>query len=285
MKSLSLIFLIFLLFSCSKEPLQPWIANENTDQKLLVPLTFSGYKWTIKNSLPDRTGPGGNFFSKKPADVFVDASGYLHLAITKTNNRWYCAEIWSNQNLGYGKYIYVTKGNVEQYDKKIVVGLFTWDDNTYQTQANDELDVEFAKWGNANAQYVMAYSVQPSFGFGVYPERSITPQSHLVYDANGFTTHIIKWHTDRVTMEAHTGDDTTFATLTHTWTFDNTNPPRKANEGGNPSDPVVIPVPGNTTKAHINFWLFDNNGDGKGDPPSNGLNEELVIKRFQFIPD
>jgi hypothetical protein len=37
-----------------------------------------------------------------------------------------------------------------KYDKKIVVGLFTWDDNSYQAQANDELDVEFAKWGNSN---------------------------------------------------------------------------------------------------------------------------------------
>jgi len=281
MKKISPLLVLLFLFSCSKDQVQP--SAMSIDQEKLSPLSFSGYQWTIKNGGSTRVGPGGNFFSKKPANVSVDASGYLHLDITKTNNKWFCAEVYSNSNFGYGEYIFVTKGNVEQYDKNIVVGLFTWDDNSYQTEANDELDVEFAKWGNQNNQHVMEYSVQPTYGIGAYPERTNIPQTNLVYDGNGFTTHIMDWRSDRVKIETHTGDDTTAATLTHSWTFNNTNPARQANEGGL-SDPIVIPAPGTTTKAHINFWLFDANGNGKGDAPSNGLNAELVVERFQFIP-
>jgi hypothetical protein len=228
-------------------------------------------------------GPGGNYFSNKSTVVFLDNNGDLHLKILKNNNKWLCSEVYTKKNMGYGRYVFTTKGDLENYDKKIVAGLFTWDDNDYQTQANSELDVEFARWGVANMTNVMAYSVQPTRG-GTYTERESVPTTPLQYDSQNLTTHIIDWNASRVKFETHVGDDTTAATLTHSFIFDNTNPPRTANEGGVISDPIVIPAPGTATKAHINFWLFDANGNGKGDAPSNGQNAELVIHKFQYIP-
>src|SRR6185295_13573759 len=106
-------------------------------------ISFSNYQWTARNVMTNRQGPGPNFFSSTNATV--DGSGYLHMKIRKVQGKWACSEVFTNNNLGYGTYVFVTKGNIEMYDKKIVVGLFTWDDNTYQTAVNDELDIEFAK--------------------------------------------------------------------------------------------------------------------------------------------
>jgi len=50
------------------------------------------------------------------------------------------------------------------------------------------------------------------------------------------------------------------------------------------SDPVIIPRPGATTKVHMNLWLHDANFDGYGDAPSNGVQAEVIIKKFTFSP-
>lgn len=276
------VVLLFIL-SCAKEESTLIPAKNIQVEEKVAKLIFSGYSWTVRNSNNTLQGPGANYFSPASNVVFIDGSGDLHLKILKKNNKWLCSEVYSDINIGYGRYVFVTKGNVENYDKKIVVGLFTWDDNDYQTQANSELDIEFSKWGSAGNQHVMEYSVQPTYGFGFYPERTSVPLTSLIYDASGYMTHVIDWKSNKVIFETHTGDDTTSATLTQTWAFNNTNPPRSANQGGITSDPIVIPAPGTTTKAHINFWLFDANGNGKGDPPSNGQNAELVLHRFQYV--
>jgi hypothetical protein len=294
----TLLMVVLLLNSCQKDNSEPASASENEiikyksgargqndepeDRAAVIPyISFSNYQWIARNVMTNRQGPGPNFFSS--TNVTVDVNGYLHLKIRKIQSKWVSSEVFSNDNFGYGKYIYVTKGNIEQYDKKIVVGLFTWDDNTYQAQANDELDIEFAKWGTTRTK-VMEYSVQPQFTTtGSYPERKNTAAANLQYDANGFTTHIINWSATQVVYETHRGDDTTAATLTHTWSFDNTNPARATDIGGYWSNAIVIPQPGATTKAHINFWLIDYNQDGKGDTPSNNSATELIVKRFQYV--
>ncbi|HUM45310.1 MAG TPA: glycoside hydrolase family 16 protein [Chitinophagales bacterium] len=275
--------LSLLLSSCQKADLQPVETADSGEKLFFTALNFSGYTWTVRNSNNTQQGPGGNYFSPKNTVVFVDANGDLHLKILKNNKKWLCSEVYMQQATGYGKYIFTTKGNLESYDKKIVAGLFTWDNFNYQSQANSELDVEFARWGIGNNTDVMSYSVQPTRG-GVYTERAFIPTSDLVYDVQGYTTHIIDWNASRVKFESHSGEDTTIATLTHSFVFDTNNPPRTANEGGVISDPIVIPAPGSDTRPHINFWLFDANGNGKGDAPSNGLNAELVIHKFQYIP-
>lgn len=284
MKKYALILLLasVLLSTCKKEEVLNSTVKEFNDEKT-ASLSFSNYLWIVKSNT-SRIGPGPNFFSSSA--VSVDSLGQLHLKIFKSGSKWLCSEVLSNDNFGYGKYIFVTLGNIEHYNKKIVAGLFTWDDNTYQTQVNDELDIEFSKWGIGTKTKVMSYSVQPTYtNTGSYPERSNTPITNLIYDNNGLTTHVINWKNDRVIFETHTGDDTSATSLTHTWTFNNSNPPRATDINGYWSNSIIIPQPGITTKAHINFWLIDYNHDGKGDAPSDALPAELIVKRFQFIPN
>ena len=63
-------FLLFLgLMSCQQS--DPEFTQREDDV-----ITFSGRKWDIKTGF---NGPGPNFFTNHPNDVFVDDNGYLHL--------------------------------------------------------------------------------------------------------------------------------------------------------------------------------------------------------------
>ncbi len=115
-------------------------------------VTFSGSTWTVRNGFG---GPGPNLFSDDPENVWVDAQGRLHLAITYRGGIWYCAEVISTQTVGYGGYGWVLDSRVDNLDLNAVLGLFT-----YGSDAN-EVDIEFSRFGGAtatNAQYV----VQPA---------------------------------------------------------------------------------------------------------------------------
>lgn len=164
----------------------------------------------------------------------------------KANGRWYSAEVVLQANLGYGTYRWSLASPVGSLDRNVVLGLFTWDDAP--TDAHRELDVEFARWGNAadstNAQYV----VQP-------------------WDVTG---HLVRWTQPAVATSAHsfTWSPTSVAFLSTSggsvigsWTFTGTG----------------IPHPG-AENARINLWLY------QGKAPSDGQSVEVVISKFEFIP-
>ncbi|MBC8173366.1 MAG: hypothetical protein H7X71_05600, partial [Chitinophagales bacterium] len=120
---------IILLGACSKTEMNQPSADQHYDDAEFhtAALNFSGYTWQVRNTANIISGPGGNYFSKKPSMVFVDENGDLHLNIKKINNKWRCSEVYLTATTGYGKYIFVTKGELETYNEKIVAGLFTWD--------------------------------------------------------------------------------------------------------------------------------------------------------------
>jgi hypothetical protein len=66
-------------------------------------LRFSGYDWTVKSG-EGRVGPGPNYFSADDDNVAVDAEGWLHLRVTRRDDRWLCAEVVSAQSFGSGAY-------------------------------------------------------------------------------------------------------------------------------------------------------------------------------------
>ena len=141
----------------SSELYQHSVAHVEVERPaILRTITFSGYDWNVK-SCETLAGPGPNYFSDREEDVWVDEDGQLHLKITKRNGRWYCTEVFTEASLGYGKYIFYVASRVDQLDKNIVLGLFTWDDTAPEHNCR-EIDIEFAKWGketNDNAQYVV----------------------------------------------------------------------------------------------------------------------------------
>ena len=60
--------------------------------------------------------------------------------------------------------------------------------------------------------------------------------------------------------------------------LDLNNPPRTKDEGGQTSDPIIIPAPGATTHARMNLWLLN------GAAPTNGQPYEVIIRLFSYEP-
>lgn len=203
-------------------------------------LEFSGYTWTVKDH-NRKIGPGPNFFSK--ANVSVDSAGRLHLSIQKSRNKWTVAEVINHASLGYGTYTW-TIGSAPVLDPNVVLGLFTWnDDPAYHHR---EIDIEYARWGNAsdpnNAQYV----VQPWDTAG---------NEHRWQESSlqGGSTHAFTWRPDRVEFVSRAAD----GTILHAWTYDGPD----------------VPVPGGEN-PRINLWLFG------GQAPTDGQPVEVIVDSF-----
>jgi hypothetical protein len=206
-------------------------------------IDFAGHTWTVKSS-NGRIGPGPNYFSSSTDNVWVDGAG-LHMKITKSKNRWNCAEVILNGTLGYGTYRFHLATPVDNLDPSVVLGLFTWNDNPADN--HHELDIEFARWGaagNMNAQYVVQPYTDPDniLRFGWPPN-------------NPVSSHSFTWLPTQVTFECVANGSSVVE-----WT---------ATQG--------IPPTGGEN-ARINLWLF------QGRAPTNGQAVEVIISDFEFIP-
>ncbi len=238
-------------------------------------LTFSGMKWDIKTGF---NGPGPNYFKGHPNDIFIDDNGYLHLSVNEREGTWNCTEVVSQDTMGYGKYVWTIEGNVVNIDRNIVLGLFTWDNNTFQEQANSEVDIEFAKWGDPDEEYTLQYGVQP-IAFGPYNEERVFKPLEDNNNWIGVSTHAFTWTDTLITWESWSGSNIDGKLPNASWTFDLSNPAKRKFEGQNVSDPIIIPAPGSTTNARMNLWLV-NGPEGPFVP----VRHEVIIRSFEYTP-
>ncbi|NVO19401.1 MAG: T9SS type A sorting domain-containing protein [Bacteroidetes bacterium] len=214
-----------------------FIRNTNAQKKI----SFSGMEWFVRSG---GGGPGPNQWSDDTASVQVDAQGNLHMKIRREGGTWYCSEIYALKSYGYGEYKFEVSSDLEHYDPKVVVGLFT-----YETD-DKEIDIEFARWGDLNGLPGW-YTVQP------YPYNS-TNQSGFELGLSGQPSrHLFKWSSDSIVFQSYRPFVLTVPpmdSLIHKWTYTGTHNPPVGNE-----------------RLHINFWLF------QGQAPSNLKDAELVI--------
>jgi hypothetical protein len=220
---------------------------------------FSGRAWHVKQFETAVNGPGPNYFSPSRENVWLDAQGFLHLRITQRDGRWYCAEVITDQVLGYGTYIFTVGSRADTLDPNVVLGMFTWDETGTVTDPATfrELDLEFSRWGasgNADFQFV----VQPWLG-GVGNIHRFNVDTAAVTDS----IHVFAWSAAGTTFTSAHGSTwpPDPADVVDTWSY----------SGG------ANPVPG-SAQARINLWLLN------GAAPQNGQAQEVVIKRFQFLP-
>lgn len=216
-------------------------------------INFSGYTWKVKAS-ETQAGPGPNYFSDREEDVWVDGEGRLHLRIVYRDGRWYCAEVFTEAPLGYGKYIFLLASRVDQLDKNIVLGLFTWDDTAPEHNYR-EIDIEFSRWGEERQDYAQ-YVVQPWDHFG-----NLWRFNMVLTEDN--STHGFDWQADQIFFQSLKGHQS----------FPG---PREDEIGAWIYRGFDIP-PAGEGNARINLWLFG------GYPPSNSENAEMIIDGFQFI--
>jgi hypothetical protein len=207
-------------------------------------LTWNGVQWQIKTS-NSAVGPGPNHFRKENA--FVDAQDRLHLRIAHVGGRWTAGEIIGPTSHGYGTYTFTLVSDVSNLDPNVVLGLFTWSDKAQQ--AHREIDIEFAKWGQAasttNAQYV------------VQPHDRANHLHRFDQPSVARSTHSFTWTKGRIVWESTDANGGRIATYTYTG-----------------SD---VPTPGDE-RVRLNLWLFG------GNPPTNGQPVEVIVESFAFTP-
>jgi hypothetical protein len=219
------------------------ISKSETEDRII---NFSGYKWLVRNTQQMKFGPGPNFFSNSNENVWVDEVGKLHLKIINKNENWYCAEVTLNQQVGYGKYIFYINSSLSSLDDNVVVGLFTYLDDS------QEIDIEFSKWSindNDNSQFV----VQP------YEKKGNTFRFNID-DSQGSTTHSFEWTKNRIVFESKDGQNE-HELPSLSWTYTGKNIPLKSDE-----------------RLKINLWLY------QGNAPVNKKSQELIIDSIKYIP-
>lgn len=228
-------------------------------------ITFSGYEWTVVNA--NGQGPGPNNWAEN--NVWVDEKGALHLKITRRGSQWYCAKLGiKDKRLGYGHYQFEVIGRVDQLDPNVVLGLFNYPPREIGPDGTHEIDIEFAKWGRAeasNGQYT------------VWPAKPGLDRVYKRFDAQlhgTYTTHSFDWNKNKVSFQSVHGhpqgehssgkdrDEKIHGIAS--WSYEPEDPASHIGEQ---------PMP-----VFINLWLF------KGRPPTDGKEIEMIVSSFKFTP-
>ena len=89
-------------------PSDPAFLAMDTEIRFGRVLDFAGRRWGVKEA-PLPVGPGGNYFSSSPSDVFVDAQGRLHLTVRFRDGVWWSSEVVLLEELQWGDYWFVTE--------------------------------------------------------------------------------------------------------------------------------------------------------------------------------
>lgn len=244
------------------------VASSVASDRALCPgqrtISWSGYEWHVRTSQgggnSGQVGHAYNYFSDSSNNVWVDAEGRLHLKITYANGHWNSAWIASTTRLGYGTYRFYCDSRLDNLDKFVTLGMFTWTDLAC-VEGNREIDLEFSTWGDSilpnNAQYV----IQPYWVNGNLSRYQLTSAAT--------STHSFTWQPDSVSfssVEGHCAPPSS-CTPINSWEFTRLNGVHSSAD----------------ERVHLNLWL--NNGSYNNIPaPSSGQPVEVVISKFEFIP-
>lgn len=199
-------------------------------------VSFGGRTWRVKG--PGYYGPGPSLFDNSNAAVSVDAAGRLHLTIHKIGGSWYSSEVALEDALGYGDYIFTTRGRPDPLDDNAVLGLFLWEYGpcyAYEFlwwNPYNEIDIEFSRWGtpgNTNAQFV----AQP------YDAGGNLHRFNVAAGDTELTSHAMRWLPQRVEYRSWRGgpDAESPSNMIASWTYTGAHLPR-------PEAPRV----------HLNLW-------------------------------
>src|SRR6516225_6734790 len=167
-------------------------ANASSPAKTI---RFAGYDWVAKSATHE--GPGPNNWNEN--NVWVDQGGYLHLKLTKQGDRWYCAEVSTEDRLGFGRYQFWVVGRVDRLDPNVVLGLFNYPTPDVGPDGTHEIDIEFAKWGKPQA---------PIGNYTVWPAKKGLNNAHYTFPMqlnNDKTTHRFVWDSTSVTCQSLVG--------------------------------------------------------------------------------
>jgi hypothetical protein len=212
-------------------------------------IKWQGYTWFVRSA--GLEGPGPNKWD--PANVFVDAKGFLHLKIANANGQWTCAEIWTNQDLGFGTYQCQVEGPLDRLDPNIVFSMFSY----AGPDGTKEIDIEFAKWGHP-AEKNGWWTVWPNDSAG----KKISHGFNVKLDG-AYTTSRFAWSSTGVDywfLGGHQAIDSD-TNLLEAWQDRPDSPEHQVTQ-------TKMPL-------HFNLWLF------QGKPPTDGKPVEIIVHSFE----
>jgi hypothetical protein len=254
--------LIFAIITCIflNACTQPSVEESNPKPSqaraaAVTTINFAGLTWEVKDAYTSKVGPGPNYFSKD--NVWVDVDGKLHLKIRKiSTNKWTCAELKTQQLFGNGVYQFWVEGRPDLFDKNTVLGLFNYPcaNGTCEPDGTHEIDIEFAKWGNATQSNTLNYTTYPNAVGGATYHQTFP----LSLSGGTYTTHRYTRTANSVFFQSLYGHQT-----------DNTNQFASATSTNTVST-LAMPV-------YMNLWLF------QGKTPSDKKEVEIVIRDFKFV--
>jgi hypothetical protein len=218
-------------------------------------IDFSGYTWEVRQG---GGGPGPNHWDAR--NVRVDADGALHLRVRWLDGRWTSAEVAMTQSLGFGSYQFQLQGRPDLLDRNLVLGLFNYTLPEIGPDGTNEIDIEFAQWGDAANDHG-SYTIYPAVLGPKPPSRSFP-----IDLSSDLSTHRFVWGQRQVNLISLPG----------------------LQDLGSARDPIYSAefapknwahrIPQTPLPVHMNFWLFE------GKPPADGQESEMVIKSFEFVP-
>ena len=219
-------------------------------------IAFSGYTWEVRSGTG---GPGPNTFAA--GNVSIDANGYLHLKITHDHDNWTTAEVFTDARLGFGTYQFKVIGRPDQMDTNVVLGLFNYTTPEIGPDGTNEIDIEFATWGDPQAQQGN-WTVWPAV------QQAGVERTTFSYDATltgSASTHRFAWSSQQVQYESLNGLSDDETGLFQSWTF-------------SPPDDLLR-VPQHAIPVHMNLWLL------QGNAPTDKQDVDITIAEFRFIAD
>jgi len=246
-------------------------------------LSWMGHSWDITPyGTPIGGAETGNTATCKsdPANVSVDANGYLHLKITSAG---YGSEMFTHDLIGFGTYQWQIQGNnIYNMDPQVVLGPFNYGPQANPaigTDGENELDMEWSQWDGTTAPNNFDFTFYPSTGNRICPNKNNCGLGELEHNfllpatASGFTTARLQWYSTTVTGTIMDGLQPlgTTAGVTQTDLLD---PAHNIPAGVYYTDPLKgipqVPLP-----MGVNLWCYG---------PKPAHNWEIIIQSFQYAP-
>ena len=223
-------------------------------------IEFGGIRWNVRDE--KSSGPGPNHWN--PANVWLDEKGWLHLKITppaRAGDLWQCAEIYTDEGYGFGRYQWQIVGRPDLFDPQVVMGLFNYTTPATGPNGTNEIDIEFSRWGNPqwpNGNYTI-WPALPNNG----DELSKSVAKTFDFELSGTnSTHTFDWSPLGVEFWSRDGLDS--GKMHGHWRYVSPQPQQEI-----PQKPLPL---------HLNLWLAE------GKAPHNGKSVEIVVRSFSFVP-
>lgn len=218
-------------------------------------ITWAKHTWKVTSAGMAGVAHGN------PANVTIDSDGYLHLQIVNRDGKWTSAEVFTNDEMGFGTYQWIVQGDVYNMDPTTVLGLFTYGPTHHiGADAEDEIDIEFSQWNKTCKPCNADFTVYPSTG-NRKPKGVSAWEDNFHVDGANLTTARMEWRSDRIVFTLMNGvhpiGSVGDVIKTETYASNTTNIPQTAAPVG------------------INLWCF------KATPSKN---QSAIIRDFQFAP-